>query len=162
LYFRRKDPRVNFIPLFHGGGQEHGRRAGTLNVPLIVGLGKACELAANENWDNNMAISKLRAYFEHNILDIEGLRINGSTRNRLYNTSNITFPKGVNVAELLHKFAFSSGSACTSGSIEPSHVLKSMGINEEEIKRSFRFSFSKYNTQAEVKQLVDALLRGAV
>jgi cysteine desulfurase len=159
LYVRRKDPRLNVLPLIHGGGQEHGRRAGTLNVPLIVGLGKACELAQNEYWDNNMNVSKLRAYFEHNILDLEGLRINGSTRYRLYNTSNVTFPKDVNVQDLLHKFAFSSGSACTSGTSEPSHVLKAMGMSDDDIKRSYRFSFSKYNTAAEVEQLVGALLK---
>lgn len=157
LYIRRKDPRVNVLPLIHGGGQENGRRAGTLNVPLIVGLGKACELAAAEAWDNNTCVSKLRAYFEHNVLDLEGLRINGSTRFRLYNTSNVMLPGSVNAGELLRKFAFSSGSACTSGSIEPSHVLKAMGLSDDEIKRSYRFSFSKFNTMPEVEQLVQAL-----
>jgi cysteine desulfurase len=159
LYLRRKDPRVNIIPLLHGGAQENNKRAGTLNVPLIAGLGQAAELAKKEFWDNNTYTSKLRGYFEHQILDLEGLTINGSTKTRLYNTSNITFPKAFNlVPELLKNFAFSSGSACSSGTTEPSHVLAAMGLSEEEIKRSYRFSFSKFNTQEEVELLVGKIL----
>jgi cysteine desulfurase len=158
MYLRRKDPRVNMVSLLHGGSQENHRRAGTLNVPLIVGLGKACEIAQKEMWDNNMEVSKLRAYFEHQVLEIDGLRINGSTKHRLYNTSNITFPSTVNIKALLSKFAFSSGSACASGTNEPSHVLKAMQINEEDIKNSYRFSFGKYNTLDEVKLLIRSVL----
>lgn len=159
LFLRRKDPRVNIIPLIHGGAQENNKRAGTLNVPLIVGLGKAAEIAKNESWLDNGNISKLRAYFEHQILDLEGLRINGSTKNRLYNTSNITFPEGFNlIPDLLKKFAFSSGSACSSGTTEPSHVLKAMGLSKEEIAKTYRFSFSKFNTQEEVEALVQEIL----
>ncbi len=157
LYLRRKDPRVNMVSLLHGGSQENHHRAGTLNVPLIVGLGKACELAVNEQWDNNTEVSKLRAYFEHQLLDIDGLRINGSTKSRLYNTCNLTFPSTLDIKALLSKYAFSSGSACASGTTEPSHVLKAMGINEEEIKNSFRFSFGRYNSLPEVKALLTEL-----
>ena len=158
LYIRRKNPRVNVISLLHGGAQENNRRAGTLNVPLIVGLGKACEIAKAEMWDNNTEVSKLRAYFEHQILEIAGLRINGSTKNRLYNTSNITFPGAVDIKSLLTKFAFSSGSACSTGSAEPSHVLKAMGLANDDIKNSYRFSFGKFNALDEVKQLTKHLL----
>lgn len=157
MYLRRKNPRVNIISLLHGGAQENHKRAGTLNVPLIVGLGKACEIAKQDMWDNNTEVSKLRAYFEHQLLDMDGLRINGSTRSRLYNTSNITFPATLNVRPLLKKYAFSSGSACTTGTAEPSHVLKAMGISEEEIRNSFRFSFSKNNNPEEVKMLIKDL-----
>jgi cysteine desulfurase len=157
LYLRRKDPRVNLVPLLHGGSQENSHRAGTLNVPLIVGLGKACEIAQLEMWDNNTAVSKLRAYFEHQVLDIEGLRINGSTKDRLYNTSNITFPSSLNIKPLLKQFAFSSGSACSTGTNEPSHVLKAMGLRDEEIRNSYRFSFGKYNTPEEAKLLVKSI-----
>jgi len=158
LYLRRKNPRVNMVSLFHGGSQENNHRAGTLNVPLIVGLGKACELAGNEMWDNNTGVSKLRAYFEHQLLDLDGLRINGSTKFRLYNTSNITFPQSLNIKQLLPKYAFSSGSACATGTNEPSHVLKAMGVSESDIKNTFRFSFGKYNSETEVKAILAELM----
>ncbi|MBL7896112.1 MAG: cysteine desulfurase [Bacteroidia bacterium] len=157
IYLKRKNPRVNCLPFMYGGGQESGRRAGTLNVPGIVGLGLCSQMAKSEIWETNTHVSKLRAYLEHQLLEIPGLRINGSTRTRLYNTSNITFPESVNIKELLKSYAFSSGSACTSGSGELSHVLKAMGLNDEEIKNSYRFSFSKYNTIDEVKKVINNL-----
>lgn len=158
MYLKRKNPRVTIVPLMHGGSQEYNKRAGTLNVPLIVGLGQSCEIAAKELWDNNTHVSKLRAYFEHQILEKEGLIINGSTRSRLYNTSNITFPEKMNLKELLGTYAFSSGSACTSGTGELSHVLQAMGLTSDEIKRTYRFSFGKFNTIDEVKSLIKSLL----
>lgn len=157
LFVRRKNPRVNLIPQLHGGAQENNRRAGTLNVPLIVGLGKASEIAYSEVWDNNTHVSKLRAYFEHQLLEVEGLKINGSTRNRLYSTTNIKFPNTFKAKELLSKYAFSSGSACTSGTGDLSHVLSAMGLNNDEIKHSYRFSFSKYNTMEEIKSFLHDL-----
>lgn len=158
IYLKRKNPRVSCLPFIYGGGQESGRRAGTLNVPGIVGLGMCSQIAKSEIWETNTHVSKLRAYLEHQLLEIPGLRINGSTRARLYNTGNITFPDGIKIKELLNKYAFSSGSACTSGSGELSHVLKAMGLTDEEIKNSYRFSFSKYNTLDEVKSLVSDLI----
>ncbi len=157
LYVKRKSPRVNLISQIDGGGHQNNLRSGTLNVPGIIGLGKACEIAGNEYWDVNTHVSKIKNYFEHQLLDLEGLRINGSTRNRLFNTSNITFPQALNLNLLLTKFAFSSGSACTSLEQKPSHVLHEMAIDDEEIKRSFRFSFSKYNTLNEVIELLNQL-----
>lgn len=155
LYVRRRDPRVNIIGQIHGGGHQNNLRSGTLNVPAIVGLGKSCEIAQRDFWENNTRISQLKNYLEHQLLDLEGLHINGSTRNRLYTTSNIQFPPQLNVKSLLSKFAFSSGSACSSANAEPSHVLRSMGLNQEEIRNSFRFSFSKYNTLDEVMSFID-------
>jgi len=157
LYVKRKSPRVNLISQIDGGGHQNNLRSGTLNVPGIIGLGKACEIAGNEYWDVNTHVSKIRNYFEHQLLDIEGLQINGSTRNRLFSTSNITFPQPLNLNSLLTKFAFSSGSACTSSEQKPSHVLQEMGLDNEEIKRSFRFSFSKYSTLNEVIELLNQL-----
>jgi cysteine desulfurase len=157
LYVRRKNPRVTLSPLIHGGGHEKGLRSGTLNVPGIVALGKACELAKKETWDNNTSISKLRAYLEHQLLDIPGMRINGSTRSRLYNTSNICFsgyPSSKLIAEWSSYFSVASGSACTSAISEPSHVLQAMGLNEADSYASVRFSFGKYNTQEEVEKVV--------
>lgn len=157
LYVRRKGPRVNVAAQMHGGGHQNNLRSGTLNVPGIVGFGKACEIAVSEFWDNNTHISKIKNYFEHQLLDMEGLTINGSTRNRLYTTSNIQFPGQLNLRPLLDKFAFSSGSACSSASAEISHVLRQMGLADEEIKNSYRFSFSKYNSLDEVKELVERI-----
>ena len=160
LYIRRKNPRVTLSPLFHGGGHEKGLRSGTLNVPGIVGLGKACEIAAAELWDDNMHVSKLRAYLEHQLLDIPNLRINGSTRHRLYNTSNLCF-SGQSSAKLIgewnRSFSISTGSACSSALAKPSHVLEAMGLSEEECYASIRFSFGKYNTQEEVEKVVDVI-----
>lgn len=159
LYVSGSTPKIKLIEQINGGGHQHAKRSGTLNVPGIVALGKTAELNADQYWENSAHISKLKNYFEHQLLDIEGLRINGSTRHRLYNTSNITFPKSKQISSLLTKFAFSSGSACSSGSTEPSHVLSAMGLSDEEIKNSFRFSFGKHNTLDEVKLLVEAIFK---
>jgi len=157
LYVRRKNPRVNLIEQINGGGHQNGKRSGTLNVPLIAGFGKAAELFEQNFWEMGSHVSKLKNYFEHQLLDIEGLRINGSTKHRLYNTSNLTFPETKKISSLANKFAFSSGSACASANPEPSHVLKAMGLGAEEIKNSFRFSFGKNNTLDEVKLLVEEI-----
>ena len=159
LYVRRKGPRVNLIEQINGGGHQNGKRSGTLNVPLIAGFGEAAHIFETDFWEIGTHVSKLKNYFEHQLLDIEGLRINGSTKHRLANTSNISFPATKKVSSLLTKFAFSSGSACASANPEPSHVLKAMELNDEEIKNSFRFSFGKNNTLEEVKLLVDEIIK---
>ncbi|MBC7694688.1 MAG: cysteine desulfurase [Burkholderiales bacterium] len=162
LYIRRKNPRANLIPLFHGGGHENHKRSGTLNVTGIVGLGKACEIAKKEFWDDNMNISKIRGYLEHQLLEISDLRINGSTRYRLYNTSNLYFPKLKNgntvFSQIKNEYAVSLGSACTSAVAEPSHVLISMGINKEEAENCIRFSFGKKSQKTEVEKLAELIL----
>lgn len=162
IYTRRKGPRVNLIPLLHGGGHENGKRSGTLNVPGIVGLGKAAEISALELWDTNARISKLRGYIEHQLLEIPGLRINGSTRYRLYNTSSIYFPAtktGETVFNLIkNTFAVSLGSACTSAQAEPSHVLLAMGLSKEEAEHTVRFSLGKQTTQQDVEYLTREIL----
>ena len=162
LYIRRKNPRVNLIPLFHGGGHENHKRSGTLNVTGIVGLGKACEIAKIDFWDDNMNISKLRGYLEHQLLEISDLRINGSTRYRLYNTSNLYFPKlkdGSSVfSHIKNQYAVSLGSACTSANAEPSHVLMAMGLEKEESENCIRFSFGKKSQKEEVEKLAELIL----
>jgi len=162
LFIRRKNPRVNLIPLFHGGGHENGKRSGTLNVTGIIGLGKACEIAQNEFWDDNMNISKIRGHLEHQLLEIPNLRINGSTRYRLYNTSNIYFPKLENgnsvFSKIKHQYAVSLGSACTSANSEVSHVLLSMGLEKDEAANSIRFSFGKKSQKEEVEKLTEYIL----
>jgi cysteine desulfurase len=162
LYIRRKNPRVNLIPLLHGGGHENNKRSGTLNASGIVGLGKACEIAQNEFWDNNMHISKVRGYLEHQLLEIPNLTINGSTKYRLYNTSNLYFPKlkdGSSVfSHIKNQYAVSLGSACTSANSESSHVLMAMGLNKEESNNCVRFSFGKKNQKVEVEKLAELIL----
>ncbi len=162
LYVRRKNPRVNLIPLFHGGGHENHKRSGTLNVTGIVGLGKACEIAKSDFWDDNMNISKVRGYLEHQLLEIPGLLINGSTRYRLYNTSNLYFPKlkdGSTVfSQIKNQYAVSLGSACTSANAEPSHVLMAMGLEKEESEDCIRFSFGKKSQKQDVEKLAELIL----
>ena len=159
LFVKRKNPRVNLIEQINGGGHQNAKRSGTLNIPLIAGFGKAAEIFNTNFWEIGAHISKLKNYFEHQLLEIEGLRINGSTKHRLYTTSNLTFPKNKKINSLLTQFAFSSGSACASSNPEPSHVLTAMGLNNEDIKNSFRFSFGKNNTLDEVKLIVEGILK---
>lgn len=162
LYVRRKNPRVNLIQLIHGGGHENNKRSGTLNVTGIVGLGKACEIAQSEFWDNNTHTSKLRGHLEHQLLEIQGLRINGSTRHRLYNTSNLYFPPvndGNSVfSKIKNEYAVSLGSACTSAHQEPSHVLMAMGLTKEEAENSIRFSLGKQTNMESIENLVKLIL----
>lgn len=162
LYLRRKNPRVSVIPLLHGGGHENGKRSGSLNVPGIVALGKACELATVSYWDDSTEVSKLRAYLEHQLLEIPELRINGSTRYRLYNTSNLYFPTLKDGSSLFsvikNQYAVSLGSACNSANSEPSHVLRAMGISEQDAKNCIRFSFGKKSQKEEVIELCKLIL----
>ncbi|MDQ3048201.1 MAG: cysteine desulfurase, partial [Bacteroidota bacterium] len=159
LYIRRKDPRVTLFPQMHGGGHERGLRSGTLNVPGIVALGKACEIAHAEMWDDSARISKLRTKLEQHLCDIEHVFINGSTRHRLFNVSNITF-QGVRSESLIKKIphlAVAMGSACTSAIPEPSHVLKAMGLSDADSYSSIRFSLGKYTNSEEVDDAIKML-----
>jgi cysteine desulfurase len=160
LFVRRKNPRVSLEEQMHGGGHEKGLRSGTLNVAGIVGLGQAAELAVRGMWDDNTHISTLRAKLEHQLLDLAGVRINGSTRHRLYNTANICF-SGVKSSELIpkinHRICVSAGSACTSALPQPSHVLKAMGLGDDDSFSSIRFSLSKYTTEEEIDETVELL-----
>ncbi len=162
LYVRRKNPRVNLTPLLHGGGHENNKRSGTLNVTGIVGLGKACEIAQTELWDNNMHISKIRAYLEHQLLEIPDLRINGSTKYRLYNTSNLYFPKlkdgSTLFSHIKNNYAVSLGSACTSKQPDASHVLQAMSFTPLETQNCIRFSVSNQTTFNEIQELSKFIL----
>lgn len=152
LYVRRKDPRVSLSPLIHGGGHENGLRSGTLNVPGIVGLGAACKLAQEELWNDAERISKLRTILEQSFTEMGAIFVNGSVRNRLHNVSNLAF-YGKRADELISKvpeIAVSTGSACTSAIPEPSHVLKAMGLTDEQAYASVRFSLGRYTTMEEI------------
>lgn len=159
LYVRRKNPRVTLAQQIDGGGHERGLRSGTLNVPGIVGLGKACELAKEEMWDDAVRISRLRTILEQKLCDLEDVFVNGSIKNRLFNVSNLTF-KGVRAETLIKQFptiAIAMGSACSSAIAEPSHVLKSMGLSDDEAYSSVRFSLGKYTSKEEIDEVVQTI-----
>lgn len=152
LFIRRKDPRVSLQPLLHGGGHERGLRSGTLNVPAIVGLGWAAEIAGKEYWDDAQRLSELRTLLEQALEKRTGARINGEVRNRLSNVSNIRW-EGLKADELikaLPSIAVSTGSACTSAIPAPSHVLKAMGLTDAEAYSSVRFSLGRRTTREEI------------
>jgi cysteine desulfurase len=165
LYVKnRKGRKVSLEALIHGGGHEKGMRSGTLNVPGIVGLGKACEIAQSEMTSNTKKIKELRDYLESELLKIEGSHVNGSTEHRLYNVSNIRF-EGIDsdaVITGLENISVSNGSACTSTSIEPSHVLVAMGLTDQEAYSSLRLSLGKFNTKKEVDATIKAIKQAVV
>jgi cysteine desulfurase len=156
----RKGTRLSSFML--GGHQEGGRRAGTENVPGIVGLGKACELAAENLKEENSRVKYLRDKLENALLEkCPGCQLNGDKDNRLPNTSNISFEyiEGEAILLMLDKYGIcaSSGSACTSGSLEPSHVLRAMGVPFTAAHGSIRFSLSRYNTEKEVDYTIEKM-----
>jgi cysteine desulfurase len=157
LYLRKG---TRFSPLLIGGHQEHGRRAGTENVPYIVGIGKACELAQTQMEKERIRIRNLRDRLEDELLKrIPKTRVNGDRENRLPNTLNISFEsvEGESILLLLSKegIGASSGSACTSGSLEPSHVLRAMGVPFNAIHGSVRFSLSRYTTEEDISHIIE-------
>jgi cysteine desulfurase len=162
LYIRRKNPRVRLAPQMDGGGQERGFRSGTLNVPGIVGFGKAAGLAAREMDQNGLSIGKLRNRLELGLLKLDGAVLNGNSRLRLPTVSNISFTRvsGNRLLEVVLKdIAVSSGSACSSASPEPSHVLKAMGLTDVSAYHAIRFSLGKYNTEEEVDFVIQKLCK---
>ncbi len=160
VLYVRKGTRLS--PYMVGGHQEGGKRAGTENVPGIIGLGKACELAAENIEAENNKVRKLRDKLENAILQrCPDSMLNGDKENRLPNTSNISFEyvEGEAILLMLDKFGIcaSSGSACTSGSLEPSHVLRAMGVPFTAAHGSIRFSLSRYNTEQEVDYTIEKI-----
>lgn len=159
LYIKRG---TLFVPFLTGGHQEYGRRGGTENVASIVGLGRACELASEKMAEENTRVKQLRDKLEEGLLSgISKSRLNGHKTARLPNTSNISFEFVEGEAILLHmnrhKICASSGSACTSGSLEPSHVLRAMGVPFTAAHGSIRFSLSVYNSEEEVDYIIEKM-----
>ncbi len=149
----------HILPMQHGGGHENGLRSGTLNVPAIVGFGKACEIAFNEMKTNSTTILNLRNSIENDLLNIKGSFVNGSKDQRLYNTLNICFPN-FDATVFIGKnknIAVSNGSACTAALVEASHVLTAMGLSEDESLGSLRISLGKRNTESEIMNLIDII-----
>jgi cysteine desulfurase len=160
VLYIKKGTRIS--PFIVGGHQEAGKRAGTENTAAIVGIGKACELAAKFLDDENTRVKKLRDRLEEKILKIcPDSRLNGDKKSRLPNTTNISFEfvEGEAILLMLDKFGIcaSSGSACTSGSLEPSHVMRAMGVPFTAAHGSIRFSLSRYNTEEEVDFVIEKL-----
>ena len=166
LYVRRKNPRVKVTAQMDGGGHERGMRSGTLNVPGIVGFGKACELAREEMQQDAERLSKLRDKLETELLQIEETYVNGSRQHRLPHVSNVSF-KYVEGEGLLMGFnkniALSSGSACTSASLEPSYVLKALGLGDDLAHSSLRFGLGRFTTEEQIdytiKSVTDTVLK---
>lgn len=165
LYVRRKNPRVKVTAQMDGGGHERGMRSGTLNVPGIVGFGKAAELAHLEMQSDTERIIKMRDRLENSLLMLEESYLNGSKEHRLPHTTNISFKyvEGEGLMMAIKDIAVSSGSACTSASLEPSYVLKSLGLDDELAHSSLRFGLSRYTTDEEIdftiKCVTDAVNR---
>jgi len=160
LYIRRG---TYFSPLMIGGHQEKGRRAGTENVPYIVGIGKACELALDHMQEEQTRVKPLRDRLEKELLEKAlDASVNGDPANRLPNTTSISFKYIEGEAILLmlsvEGIAASSGSACTSGSLEPSHVLRAMGVPFTRVHGSIRFSLSRYNSDEDITYIVEKMV----
>jgi cysteine desulfurase len=160
LYVRRKDPRVKLTAQMDGGGHEKGMRSGTLNVPGIVGFGKACEISMDEMQQDVMRMKRLRDKLESALLNMEGTSVNGDRQQRLPHVSNLSF-KSAESESLMMEFskdiAVSSGSACMSASLEPSYVLKALGLSEEMARSSLRFSLGRYTTEEEIDYAIDRI-----
>jgi cysteine desulfurase len=159
LYVRKG---TRFSPFLIGGHQEKGRRGGTENTPGVIALGKACELAARHMEEENTRVRQLRDRLESELLQrIPNSRVNGDTVSRLPNTSNISFEfvEGESILLMLNEYGIcaSSGSACTSGSLQPSHVLRAMGVPFTMAHGSIRFSLSIYNTDEEIDFVIEKL-----
>lgn len=160
LYVRRKNPRVKVTAQMDGGGHERGMRSGTLNVPGIVGLGKACEICRLEMDEEAKRLSKLRDKLEAALTQIEESYVNGHREHRLPHVANISF-KYVEGEGLLMGFnkqiALSSGSACTSASLEPSYVLKSLGLGDDLAHSSLRFGLGRFTTEEQIDYTINAI-----
>ncbi len=166
LYVRRKNPRVQVAPQMDGGGHERGMRSGTLNVPGIVGLGHACELCHQEMAAEAKRLSYLRDKLKTNIMaQLDEVYINGSLEHRLPHNINLSFAfvEGESLLMGINDIAVSSGSACTSATLEPSYVLKALGVGEDLAHTSIRFGLGRFNTEEEVdyvtKRVVEVVSR---
>ena len=163
LYVSRKNPRVKVTAQMDGGGHERGMRSGTLNVPGIVGFGKAAEIALAEMHQDAERVSKLRDKLESSLTKLEETKVNGNVNSRMPHVSNISF-KHVEGEGLMMTFnqniAVSSGSACTSASLEPSYVLVGMGLGDDLAHSSIRFSLGRFTTEEDVDQAIELVSKG--
>ncbi len=161
LYVRRRNPRVQLAAIIDGGGHERGMRSGTLNVPGIVGLGKACEICMNEMATESERLRRLRDRLKAGIeARLDEVYVNGSMVHRLPNNLNMSFAyvEGESLLMGINDVAVSSGSACTSATLEPSYVLKALGVGEDLAHTSIRFGLGRFNTEEEVDYVVERVV----
>ncbi len=165
LYVRRKNPRVKVTAQMDGGGHERGMRSGTLNVPGIVGFGKACELCVEEMDAETKRVSALRDKLENALLKLEESYVNGNREHRLPHVTNISF-KYVEGEGLMMGFnkniAVSSGSACTSASLEPSYVLKALGLGDDLAHSSLRFGLGRFTTEEQIDYTIEQVSKTVI
>ncbi len=162
LYVRRKNPRVQLAAIIDGGGHERGMRSGTLNVPGIVGFGKACEIAHKEMPEESERLRRLRDRLKDGLFaKLDEVFINGSLIHRLPHNLNISFAyvEGESLLMGINDIAVSSGSACTSATLEPSYVLKALGVGEDLAHTSIRFGLGRFNTEEEVDYATDRVVQ---
>jgi cysteine desulfurase len=161
LYVRRKNPRVKVTAQMDGGGHERGMRSGTLNVAGIVGLGKACEIAGLDMEADTIRLSALRDKLEKALTVLEESYVNGNVEHRLPHVANISFKyvEGEGLMMAMKDLAVSSGSACTSASLEPSYVLKSLGLSDDLAHSSIRFGLGRFTTEEEVDYAIEVTLK---
>ena len=162
LYVRRRNPRVQLSAIIDGGGHERGMRSGTLNVPGIVGLGAACEIAQKEMAEESVRLAKLRDRLKAGLeAKLDEVFINGSLEHRLPNNLNMSFAyvEGESLLMGINDIAVSSGSACTSATLEPSYVLKALGVGEDLAHTSIRFGLGRFNTEEEVDYVTDKMVQ---
>ena len=162
LYVRRRAPRVRLEPMIYGGGHERGMRSGTLPVPLIVGFGKACELCEQEMATEAVRMAKMRDRLQEGIMGaMEEVYLNGHPTERLPGNLNISFAYVEGEALLMgvKEIALSSGSACTSATLEPSYVLRALGVGSDLAHSSIRFGLGRFNTDEEIEYTIDRMLK---
>jgi cysteine desulfurase len=162
LYVRRRNPRVQLSAIIDGGGHERGMRSGTLNVPGIVGLGKACEVCQREMAQEGERLRGLRDRLKKGLeAKLDEVFINGSIEHRLPNNLNMSFAyvEGESLLMGINDVAVSSGSACTSATLEPSYVLKALGVGEDLAHTSIRFGLGRFTTQEEVDYVIDKMVQ---
>lgn len=161
LYVRRKDPHVQLAAQIDGGGHEHGMRSGTLNVAGIVGLGKACEIAMQELSGEASRLTALRDHLKNKLqAELDDILVNGSIEHRLPGNLNMSFlyADGESLMLGINDIAVSSGAACTSAAIEPSYVLKGLGLDDDVAHSSIRFGIGRFNTQAEIDYVANKVV----
>jgi len=163
LYVRRRGRRVRLVPLIDGGGHEQGLRSGTLPVPLLVGFGRACEIARAEMPEESRRVLALRERLRRALFEsLDFVTLNGSLERRLPGNLNVSFAfvEGESLIQALGDVAVSTGSACTTATLEPSHVLEALGVDEPLARASLRFGLGRFNTEAEVDEVAGLLRRG--